>query len=141
VLEKNIMATAEYGKDLAQKIVEYGVKEIVFFCGNKRRDELPTILREHNIAVHEVIVYETVEVPSVATNDIDAVLFFSPSAVNSFFSVNQLEKQTVCFAIGTTTADSIADYTDNKVIISEAPSQEMMLASLRFYFENKDYYE
>lgn len=137
----NIVATADYGKDLAYKIIEHGVKEVLFFCGNKRRDELPDILRQHNIAVHEVVVYETVEVPSIATNDIDAVLFFSPSAVNSFFSVNQLEKKTVCFAIGTTTANAIADYTNNKVIISEAPTQEMMLAAMRFYFENKDCYQ
>lgn len=139
--QDDIMATADYGKDLAQKIVEQGIKEVVFFCGNKRRDELPTILKQHSIAVHEIVVYETVEVPSIATNNIDAVLFFSPSAVNSFFSVNQLEKKTVCFAIGTTTADSIADYTNNKVIISEAPSQERMLAAVRNYFENKDCYE
>lgn len=135
--QDDIIATADYGKDLAHKIIEHGVKEVVFFCGNKRRDELPTILKQHNIAVHEVVVYETVELPSIATTDIDAVLFFSPSAVNSFFSVNQLEKQTVCFAIGTTTANSIATYTDNKVIISEAPSQEMMLAAVTYYFENK----
>lgn len=141
MLEKNIMATADYGKDLAQKIVEQGIKEVVFFCGNKRRDELPTILKQHHITVHEVVIYETVEVPSILTNDIDAVLFFSPSAVNSFFSVNQLEKKTVCFAIGTTTADSIAGYTDNKVIISEAPSQEKMLQSVQLYFEKKVGYE
>ena len=133
----DIIATADYGKNLAQKIVEYGVKEIVFFCGNKRRDELPAILKQHNIAVHEVVLYETIQVPSIATDDMGAVLFFSPSAVQSFFSVNQLKENTVCFAIGTTTADAIANYTHNKVIVSEAPSQETLLAAVTNYFTNK----
>ena len=140
-LAKDIIATAEYGKDLAQKIIEAGIEEIVFFSGNKRRDELPTILKKAGIKVHEVIVYETVETPAVATNEIDAILFFSPSAVQSFFSVNQLNDNTVCFAIGETTADSVKDFTDNKIIIPESPGQEMMIASINFYFKNKACYD
>lgn len=136
---KDIIVTADNSSDLAKKIIEHEVKEIIFFCGNKRRDELPAILKEAGIKVHEVIVYETVETPAIVTDDFDGVLFFSPSAVQSFFSVNQLKKGTVCFAIGETTADSIADFTDNKIIISESPGQEMMLASVRFYFENSNY--
>lgn len=141
ILEKNILAVASNASALAKKIIEHEVKEIIFFCGNKRRDELPAILKEAGIKVHEVIVYETVETPAIVTDDFDAVLFFSPSAVQSFFSVNQLKKHTVCFAIGETTADSIADFTDNKIIISESPGQEMMLASVKIYFENSNCYE
>lgn len=136
-----ISNTEADAKSLAKKIIEHKEKEIVFFCGNKRRDELPNILKKAGIKVHEVIVYETVETPAIVTDDFDAVLFFSPSAVQSFFSVNQLKKHTVCFAIGETTADSIADFTDNKIIISESPGQEMMLASVKIYFENSNCYE
>jgi len=130
ISDEKIMATAEYGKDLAQRIIECEVKEIVFFCGNKRRDELPAILKRAGVTVHEVVVYETVETPAVATNEIDAILFFSPSAVQSFFSVNQLNNNTICVAIGETTANSIKDFTKNKIITSELPNQEMMLAAL-----------
>jgi uroporphyrinogen-III synthase len=137
----NILATADYGKDLAEKIVETGVKEVVFFCGNKRRDELPAMLKDAGVNVHEVVVYETIETPVVATDDVHGILFFSPSAVQSFFSVNQLKKDVVCFAIGQTTADSITGFTDNKIIISESPSQEMMLASVQVYFQNINCYE
>ncbi|HEV7329847.1 MAG TPA: uroporphyrinogen-III synthase [Flavisolibacter sp.] len=137
----NIVATADYGKDLAQKIIEEKVKEVVFFCGNRRRDELPNILKAAGITVHEIVVYETTETPAMLTEDIDGILFFSPSAVHSFFSANQLKKGTVCFAIGQTTADSIADFTDNRIIISESPSQESMLASVNFYFQNINCYE
>ncbi len=126
----SIIATAEYGKDLAQKIIASGVKEIVFFCGNKRREDLPVMLKNAGITVHEIIVYETVETPVTAIENMDGILFFSPSAVNSFFSANQLNANTVCFAIGHTTADAIAGFTGNTIITSEYTSQEMMLASL-----------
>jgi uroporphyrinogen-III synthase len=125
-----ILATAEYGKDLAQKIIASGVKEIVFFCGTKRREELPVMLKNAGITVHEIIVYETVETPAAAIENIDGILFFSPSAVSSFFSANRLDANTVCFAIGHTTAEAIASFTDNTIITSEYTSQEMMLASL-----------
>lgn len=139
--KKKIVGEAKNASELAKEIISQGIKELIFFCGNKRRDELPTILKEAGIKVHEVVVYETIETPIVATDDVEGILFFSPSAVQSFFSVNQLKKNVVCFAIGQTTADSIADFTDNRIIISESPSQEMMLASVNFYFQNKNCYE
>jgi uroporphyrinogen-III synthase len=141
VLEKNIVATAENASALAQKIIEHDVKEILFFCGNKRREELPAILKKNGITVHEIIVYETIEIPSIITADIDGIQFFSPSAVHSFFSVNSLTRNTVCFAIGNTTADAIKDFTDNRIIISESPTQEMMMACVQFYFQNINCYE
>jgi len=130
-----IIGTADYGKDLAQKIIEKEVSEVAFFCGNKRRDELPKMLTEAGIKVHEIVVYETDETPFAAEKEIDAVLFFSPSAVKSFFSINQLKVDVVCFAVGKTTADSIQHFTNNKIIICEQPSQEMMLASVTIYFK------
>ena len=133
-----IIETAENSKELAEKIIGKKVNEVVFFCGNKRREELPNILRQAGIGVQEVIVYETIETPVVHADDFDAVLFFSPSAVQSFFSVNQLKKDVVCFAVGSTTAESIAEFTDNKIITSKSASQEMMLASVEYYFRKPD---
>lgn len=137
-----IVDTATDATSLAQKIIATGnVKKVVFFCGNKRRDELPNLLKENGIEVNEVVVYETVETPVVTTQDLDAVLFFSPSGVKSFFSVNSLAKKTACFAIGSTTAEAITDYTDNRVITSEHPTTEMLMASAWFYFQNINCYE
>jgi uroporphyrinogen-III synthase len=140
-LEKQIAGEAVNAASLAGEIIRQHVNEIVFFCGNKRRDELPNILKEAGVIVHEVVLYETVGTPQVSTDDIDGVLFFSPSAVQSFFSVNQLRQGAVCFAIGQTTATSIADFTDNRIIMSESPNQEMMLSSVQFYFQNSNCYE
>lgn len=140
-LKADIKGEAQHAAALAQEIIRQGEKELVFFCGNRRRKELPALLQEAGVRVHEIVLYETLETPEVAAGDIEAVLFFSPSAVQSFFSVNQLSSSAVCFAIGDTTARSIADHTDNRVITSEAPTQEMLLAAVHFYFQNSNCYE
>jgi uroporphyrinogen-III synthase len=138
LLKNDIVDTADNAGELAKKILEHNVKEIIFFCGNKRRDELPVILNEVGVIVNEVIVYETIETPVFATDGFDGILFFSPGAVNSFFMMNKLEKKTVCFAIGQTTAKSIVDFTeDNKIIVSTSPNQESMLAVIQTYFSNE----
>lgn len=130
----DILATAGYGEQLARHILEHGdVQEVVFFSGNKRREELPTILKEAGIAVHEITVYQTEETPSPVEEDLDAVLFFSPSGVSSFFSANQLKKEAVCFAIGRTTAEAIAAYTPNQIITSETTSVESVLDAVYHY--------
>lgn len=140
-LEKRIAGEAANASALAKEIIRHGVNEIIFFCGDKRRDELPKALKEAGVIVHEVVLYETVETPQMLIENLDGILFFSPSAVQSFFSTNQLEKDVVCFAIGETTADSVADFTDNRIIVSPSPSQEMMLSSVELYFESRDCYE
>jgi len=131
-----IVDTADNSNQLAQKIVNRKLNEVVFFCGNKRRDELPSILRQAGIEVHEIVVYDTIQTPAIAENDIDAILFFSPSAVQSFFSINQLKATVVCFAVGQTTAKTIADRTNNRIVISKTSSQKAMLLEVINYFKS-----
>ncbi|HEV7621970.1 MAG TPA: uroporphyrinogen-III synthase [Flavisolibacter sp.] len=134
--EENIVATAENASALANEIIALGINELVFFCGNKRRDELPEILKKNGVKLQEVIVYETTETPSLITDNLESILFFSPSAVKSFFSVNKLNSNTVCFAIGETTAEAITGYAKNKIIISATPGQEEMIRDLIQYYTN-----
>lgn len=136
VAEERIVGTADYGKKLAQKIIADDVKEAVFFCGNRRRDELPEMLTQAGIRVKELVVYETVETPQTITEDFEGVLFFSPSVVQSFFSANQLNKDTVCFAIGETTAESIAHFSKNRIVVSASPTQEKIVDAVLQHFEN-----
>lgn len=138
VIGKQIVGEAENASLLAKEIIDKGVKEVVFFCGNKRREELSKLLSEAGVKVHQVEVYETMEAPVKVNEDVEGVLFFSPSAVKSFFKVNELKEKIVCFAIGQTTADSIAEHTRNKVIVSEFPSQEQMLDIAAAYFKNNN---
>ena len=131
-----VVATAQYGSHLAQLILQHSdIKEVVFFCGDKRLEALPALLGEAGIRVHEIVVYHTEEVHITTREDLDGVLFFSPSAVSSFFAANQLKGTTVCFAIGTTTADALARYTTNKIITPSSASQAAMLEAVQHYFQ------
>jgi uroporphyrinogen-III synthase len=85
------------------------------------------------VVAHEIVVYETVPTPCIATEEMEAILFFSPSAADSFFSVNQPKKNIICFAVGETTADSILKYSGNTIIISDTPSQKGILKALIAY--------
>ena len=131
-----IIDTAQDASSLAKKIIEHKVEKVIFFCGNKRRYELPDALKKAGIVVKELIVYNMTETAQPATDDVDGVLFFSPSAVNSFFTVNSLKKNTVCFAIGKTTAKGVSQFSNNKTIISELPNQEGVLAAVTRIFHN-----
>ena len=57
----------------------------------------------------------------------DGILFFSPSAVNSFLLKNKISPKTQLFAIGSTTANALQPFTNQPVIIAETPGKENLL--------------
>jgi len=121
---------------LATIIIEDTIGEVVLFCGDKRMDTLPDTLRDNDIVVYEEVVYKTIATPHVATQGYDGILFFSPTAADSFFSANKIGATTVLFAIGNTTADAIKKHCDNKVIVSETASKEVVADYAVQYFLN-----
>lgn len=134
--QNTIKATAANATALANTIAASGdVKEVYFICGKQRRDELPAILQQHNITVHELVVYENAATPAAMDAAVyDGIFFFSPSAVQSFFSVNTLPAATICFAIGETTAAALRTVTNNKIVISGSPNAAALLAAATTYF-------
>jgi uroporphyrinogen-III synthase len=128
-----VMAVAANATALAQQIIQHNITSAVFFCGNIRRNELPDLLQQHGIALEEVIVYETTEVPVVTTNDYDGIFFFSPSGVKSYFTVNTPPASAICFAIGNTTANALKEHTTNKIIICQ---DAQMVQTAISYFKN-----
>jgi uroporphyrinogen-III synthase len=130
-----IAGTADNAADLASLIVEESkAGEVTFFCGDQRRDELPGILRQHDIEVNEIVVYQTIPLPHKVKKDYLGILFFSPSAVDSFFIANKVNGATVLFAIGNTTASAIKKYTANKIIIADQPGKEGLFDKMMEYF-------
>ncbi|HEX2606135.1 MAG TPA: uroporphyrinogen-III synthase [Flavisolibacter sp.] len=130
-----ILEEADHAAALAEKIILRQPKEVVFFCGTRRREELPALLAASGIGVQEVMVYESEETPVRIGEAFDAVLFFSPSAVHSFFKENQLNDTTVCFAIGGTTRTALQTYTGNTIITCAQPAPEKMLESVYNYYQ------
>jgi uroporphyrinogen-III synthase len=126
--ENKIDGTARNARSLATLILKSNIeKRIIFFCGNKRRDDLPDILKNDGFEVEELVVYDTELCPVKIVDDFDVVAFFSPSAVESFFSLNELNKKVVCFSVGKTTTTALKKYTVNRIITSEKPSEESIV--------------
>lgn len=130
-----IVGTADSAAELAALILEESITdEVVFFCGDLRRDELPSILKQHDIGVNEIVVYQTMLVPHKVQKEYLGILFFSPSAVESFFINNKLNTTTILFAIGVTTASTIRKYTNNKILIADQPGKENLVEKMMEYF-------
>jgi uroporphyrinogen-III synthase len=137
--KESIAATAGNAAELAEQIVEDSfTEEILFFCGDQRRDELPGILNDHAIDVTEIMVYHTVATPHTIQRMYHGILFFSPSAVNSFFSVNKVGAQTTLFAIGPTTAAAIKKRCGNSIIVGDSPGKESLVDKAINYFVNNE---
>lgn len=132
--EAEIIGEATNATELAESIIEDDAEEVFFFCGNQRREELPKLLQEENIKVNEVIVYETIETPVRIEKEYNGILFFSPSAVKSFFSINNIDVDTVLFAIGATTAQALKQLSKNKVLVGSLPNKEHLAEGAIAYF-------
>jgi uroporphyrinogen-III synthase len=133
--EERIAGTASDAPALAELIAaDRFTDEVIFFCGDQRRDELPVILKQHDIEVNEIVVYQTIATPHKIEKYYFGILFFSPTAVQSFFSKNKVADRTILFAIGNTTANEIRKFSGNKIIISDEPGKENLVAKMIEYF-------
>lgn len=122
---------ADYGSELGKIISErYSQSGFTFFCGKKRRPELPGILREDLIQFNEVQLYDTELTPTKIDRNFKAILFFSPSAVESFCTVNDLSESTA-FCIGTTTAAEARKFTSNIVLAAKPTIESVIVAVVK----------
>jgi len=121
-----IVASAENAQRLGERLIDDGVEEAVFFCGNIRRDELPNKIRSEGGKIEEVVVYETEDTPTRLERNYDGILFFSPSAVAAFYSQNKPAKHTVLFAIGKTTEEAIRQHKGQKIVVAHVTDKVEM---------------
>ena len=112
-------------KKLADYLVEYmSGAEVTYFCSDIRLDALPTILSENNIKVTEIEAYQT-KYDGVKVNEsVEAVMFYSPSTVESFTQKNK--KQIIAFCIGETTAEEARKHFDD-VRVAKVPTVESVI--------------
>jgi uroporphyrinogen-III synthase len=103
---------------LSKLMISEGVREALFFCGDQRLDILPDNLRNNGIELNELIVYNTILKPVKLKEQPEIILFFSPTAVKSFFSMNEIPSGTTVIAMGSTTAAALKQKTDHPVLIS-----------------------
>ena len=119
----NVIAYTGYASDLAEIItLIYANESYTFFSGNLRKETLPKALKEAKIKFNEIQVYETSLTPQKIKAAVEAILFFSPSGVESYLKENTIKKE-LCFCIGETTADALPKTVKN-IIIAAQPSIE-----------------
>lgn len=128
-----VVASADYATELGEIIArEHNGKMFTFFSGSMRRDTLPEALTKAGVAYNEIEVYETRLSPHKINAVIDGVLFFSPSAVESFLQLNKIKDET-CFCIGTTTADALKRITDNIVMANKPTVENVIVQCINYY--------
>ncbi|BFM42890.1 uroporphyrinogen-III synthase [Flavobacterium sp. CFS9] len=119
----NVVAYTGYAADLAEIItLIYRSESYTFFSGNLRRETLPKALKEAELKFNEIQVYNTSLTPQKIKTPVDAILFFSPSGVQSYLKENTIKKE-ICFCIGETTAEALEKITKN-IVIADQPTVE-----------------
>jgi len=137
LLEKNglkVIKMAQNATKLGQLIAKYHKNaSFLFFCGNRRNDDLPNILTKDKVHFKEIMVYKTEFKPQHFSESFDGILFFSPSGVKSFILSNDMGNSTV-FCIGDTTAGEAAIYTES-IIIADTPTVENLLKKVTLHYK------
>jgi uroporphyrinogen-III synthase len=116
---------AANAKKLAEYLVEYiDGTEVTYFCNDIRLDDLPTILSENYIKVNEVEAYQTKYDAIKVEDELDGIMFYSPSTVESFLKQNKAKG--IAFCIGETTAKAAKKHFED-VRIAKVPTVESVI--------------
>ncbi len=134
-------ASAENAALLADLIVGNNkVKSVLHVCGNLRLDVLEKKMKAAGKTYRTLVVYETLPNKySVKKGPYDAVLFYSPSAIEAFCNSSKLEKNILYCCIGETTADALRKKDEGlKVITTAEPLPEAMIETIASYFRTSN---
>jgi len=131
----NVDVYVDYASDLAEIItLIYSKESFTFFSGNLRKETLPKVLKEAKVNFNEIQVYKTTLTPQKTSspspakgleNKFDGILFFSPSAIESYLKENKIKNE-ICFCIGNTTAEALEKTTRN-IVVADQPSVENVI--------------
>ena len=127
----------DYASELAEIItLIYNKESYTFFSGNLRMETLPNALKREGITFNEIEVYQTKLAPFKISEQekFDGILFFSPSAVESYLTNNKIKKET-CFCIGTTTAKALELNKVKNIVIAKIPTVDDVIVEVIEYYK------
>lgn len=134
-----ILDSSPTGELLAEKILAHSdVRHIVFFSGSRRLDTIPDALLHAGFNLQEIVVYKTSLTPVRLDENFSGILFFSPSGVESYFSVNRISKETALFSIGPSTTKALKNYSGNISECSFPSEEELAGAAYRYFFQQEE---
>lgn len=128
-LIENKIGKVAHAENNAKKLAEYLIDyingtEVTYFCSDLRLDDLPNILDENNIKVTEVEAYQTKFDSLKVEESVEAVMFYSPSTVQSYLIKN--DASAIAFCIGETTANE-ARKRFKDVRVAKVPTVESVI--------------
>lgn len=130
----HVEASADYADILIKTLVTRKESKFAFICGNIRLDTIPNALSSNNIYFDEITAYHTTLNPIAINSKPNGILFFSPSAIESYIIKNTIG-DSVCFCIGTTTAKALEDVTKNIVIAQKPTVENTIIRAIKYFNE------
>lgn len=135
LVENRIGKVTHFEKN-AKKLAEYLVEfidgtEVTYFCSNIRLDDFSKIMTDNKIVVNEIEAYKTKLTPIEIEKSVEGILFFSPSAIESYLQKNKADK--IAYCIGETTAKAARVYFQD-VKVAKIPVAESVIELV-----NRDY--
>lgn len=128
LIERNIgkvKHSENYAKNLAEHLVEFmDGTEVTHFCSNIRLDEISTTLEKNQIKVNEIEAYQTILDSEKLDPEIEGIMFYSPSTVESYLKHNPADK--IAYCIGDTTAAEAKKHFED-VRVAKIPTVESVI--------------
>lgn len=124
-----IKEVANYGEELAKIIAKnHASEKFTFLCGNLRKEHIPILLKYSKVSLDEQQIYKTSYNLQRLAGHFDAVIFCSPSAVESYFGANQPEQETTYICIGASTLKQALVFTKRVKIASKISVESCIVA-------------
>lgn len=110
-ITQNIKLVTENSQQLAEYLITIPQKTFTYFGSNIKLPIIEKILYTNGKIVKNINIYNTILNPIKINKFYNAIIFMSPSAVKSFFTLNKtISLKTYIFALGETTAKSFYMY-------------------------------
>lgn len=122
----------DLGNLVKLKREELNIQKVLHPTGNLTLPTLRDMIIESEIVYQDINVYHTELNPiPVDAFPIEAILFFSPSAIDSFSMVNRFLPNRIYVCIGSTTFNRLKYYTEtSNAVVANMPTPEAMLMAL-----------
>lgn len=142
-------AQTHSGAALANELGEKLRGQTVFLPRSDRANpDLPQLLRNYGAEVTEAIAYRTVtpvnldeeKIAAIHKGEIEAILFFSPTAVEHFVEIvgkeklRDLQTRLAVTAVGPITATALRQSGVNTLLVAEDTTADAVIAALEKYF-------
>lgn len=134
-MNQKVVKNSKNAQELANFIVKKAKNDdFLFFCGNRKREELPNILFDNKVNLSIIETYNTNLNFKKINTDFEAIMFFSPSAIESYTKLNKIKNETI-FTIGETTSKAAQKYSNN-IITAKSQSIEEVVKNVIKYSIN-----